>query len=148
MGRKRKYNEEYITTRLYNIWGHMKNRCSCEKNTFYRHYGGRGIKVCEEWFEFLPFYEWAITNGYTDNLTLDRIDVNGNYEPSNCRWVTRKAQSNNRRDNKLVTFNGKTKSIAQWAEMTGIKDTTIRYRIKQGWSVEKTLTTPARSTGR
>ncbi|MGX5476015.1 AP2 domain-containing protein [Bacillus toyonensis] len=84
-------------TRLYKIWEDMKRRCNNSNASSYRHYGGRGIKVCEEWNEFIPFYNWAKESGYKDTLTIDRINVNGNYEPSNCRWATKKQQSRNQR---------------------------------------------------
>ena len=88
-------------TRLYNIWQGMKDRCNNTNNQAYKHYGGRGIKVCDEWKDnFQAFYEWAMANGYIDNLSIDRIDVDGNYEPSNCRWATAKEQANNTRRNK------------------------------------------------
>ena len=83
-------------TRIYRIWADMKTRCNCENNQFYYRYGGRGIKVCKEWEEFIPFYEWAIKNGYSDDLTIDRIDNDGDYCPENCKWSTQHEQSMNK----------------------------------------------------
>jgi len=89
-------------TRLHRIWLAMKNRCRNPNFFEYHRYGGRGIKVCDEWQEFLPFYNWAITNGYKDNLTIDRIDNDGNYEPSNCRWATIQEQNANKGKRKCI----------------------------------------------
>ncbi len=129
-------------TRIYQVWRDMKNRCCRPLTHSYKTHGARGISVCAEWLhDFQAFYDWAMANGYADNLTLDRIDTNGNYEPSNCRWATQKEQANNKRNNHLVTYKGETKTITQWAETTGIKRQTIQKRLKNGWSVERTLET-------
>lgn len=128
-------------TRLHGIWNMMKQRCNNPNQPKYKDYGGRGIKVCNEWQNsFESFYLWAMSNGYSDELSIDRIDVNGNYEPNNCRWVTNKVQSNNTRVNHCVEYNGESHTMAEWAEITGIKRETIRERIKSGWSVERALT--------
>lgn len=128
-------------TRLYQLWKGMKNRCYTKSETAYKHYGGRGIKICDEWKnDFQAFHDWSMENGYSDELSIDRIDVNGDYEPSNCRWSTKKEQANNTRRNHILNFNGHSKSIAEWAETTGIKQNTILYRLRRKWSVERALT--------
>lgn len=125
-------------TRLYEIWRGMKRRCNDDNRKEYHIYGGRGIKVCKEWeTNFGAFRNWALNNGYNDTLTIERNDVNGNYEPSNCRWATKKEQANNRRDNKFLTHNGKTLTIAQWAKELNIHENTLRNRIQKGWSEEE-----------
>lgn len=85
-------------TRIYRIWKGMVSRCNCKGQSSYKHYGGRGISVCSEWLNYIPFDKWASENGYSDNLTIDRIDVNGNYEPSNCRWIPMEDQAKNKRN--------------------------------------------------
>lgn len=131
-------------TRLYKIWRSMKNRCSCSSWEDYKNYGGRGITVCDEWKEsFESFRDWAFANGYSDGLSIDRIDVNGNYEPSNCRWATVKQQANNTRSNLYLEFNGEVKTAKEWADELGLNYNTLYSRITtKGWSVEKALTTP------
>lgn len=127
-------------TRLYNIWQGAKQRCYYHKHKSYNEYGGRGIKICDEWLtDFTVFYDWAITNGYSDNLTLDRIDVNGNYEPNNCRWVTISDQSRNKRDNVLITLNGETRILKDWCEFLNIPISSYYYRIHKGMSCEEAL---------
>lgn len=129
-------------TALYAVWDHMKQRCFNPHNRSYPDYGGRGITVCDEWQSFEPFCEWAVANGYRDDLTLDRHDNDGNYCPQNCRWVGRKTQQNNRRNSIYITANGKNLPCAEWARLTGIPKNTIRGRLKMGWSEEKAVTTP------
>ena len=120
-------------TRLYNTWTNMKSRCTNPKDEFYKDYGGRGIKVCDEWMKsFSSFYEWAMNNGYADHLTIDRIDNDGDYTPDNCRWVDLKEQANNKRNNVTVTINGLTKTLAEWSEITGIPYKTLHVRYSRG----------------
>lgn len=122
----------------------MKQRCLNPSRPDYANYGAKGVSVCDEWMEFPAFLRWAYSSGYNDNLTLDRINPNGNYEPSNCRWVGFKEQENNRTNNVLIAFNGEIHTRQEWSEITGIKYTTIRNRIdKLGWPVEKALTVGA-----
>ena len=135
-------------SRLYRVWQAMKRRCLNPKDAEYHNYGGRGITVCNEWLDFKNFYDWAINNGFVEESpkhknTIDRIDVNGNYEPGNCRFVDMKMQSNNTRRNRYITFNENTLTISQWAEKLGINRRTLEARIDDyHWSVEKALTTP------
>ena len=120
-------------TRLYRVWANMKRRCYDKKQKFFKDYGGRGIRVCDEWRKsFSTFRDWALSNGYSDDLTIDRIDVNGNYEPSNCRWVTRKEQANNRRNTVYVTIDGITKTLTEWAEFAGLNKSTLKNRYCDG----------------
>lgn len=126
--------------RIHLIWRWIKRRCYNPKDSAYKLYGGRGIKVCAEWVDdFNAFYEWAMCNGYTDNLTLDRIDNNIGYYPNNCRWVTMKEQQRNRRNNVLITYKGVTKNLSAWAEMANIQAQLLSKRLKYGWSIEDAL---------
>ena len=130
----------FTQTRLYDIWRSMKKRCYLKTHMHYSSYGARGIKICEEWKnDFISFYNWAMENGYRDDLTIDRIDVNGNYEPNNCRWATIKQQQNNKRNNIFLTYEGKTKSIYEWSNITGIKYCTIWWRYRHNWNINKIL---------
>lgn len=133
-------------TRLYSIWRSMKKRCYNETNDNYYLYGGRGIEICPEWKEdFQAFYDWAINNGYDEALTIDRIDSNDMYSPENCRWSDNTEQQRNKRNNRLITFNGETHCLAEWAEITGINRSTISDRIdKYNWPIERALTEPPR----
>ena len=137
-------------TRLYLVYRTMISRCYCKSTKKYNIYGGRGITVCEEWLDdFMNFYNWSIQNGYNCNAefgecTIDRIDVDGNYEPSNCRWITNKEQGNNRRTNHYVKINGETKTVREWCESNiyDISETTVYKRIRKGWSDIDAITKP------
>lgn len=142
-------------SRLSSIYRTMKNRCYNPKSYNYQNYGGRGITICEEWLNnefvkgeigrkskgFVAFREWATDNGYTDNLTLDRIDVNKGYSPENCRWVTMKVQSNNTRRNRIITYKGKSQTLAQWCDELCLNYQKIIQRIISGWSVARAFET-------
>lgn len=124
-------------TRLFNIWVGMHDRCYNPNRKEYDDYGGRGIQVCDEWKDnFQAFYDWSMENGYSDNLSIDRQDNDGNYEPSNCRWTTRKVQSDNTRLTVHITVNGETKNIGEWAETVGVARSTISRHYKLGDVVE------------
>lgn len=132
-------------TRLHRIWQNMKARCYGKYSREYENYGGRGIVVCDEWRNsYEKFKEWAISNGYDENLTIDRINTDGNYEPSNCRWITNKEQQNNKRDNVCYEFNGEIKTLAQWSEELGICYKTLQKRIRN-WGVERAFTEPLKT---
>lgn len=118
-------------SRLYKIWQGMRNRCQYAKHAEYVNYGLRGIKVCDEWQTYEPFRDWAKENGYQEDLTIDRIDVNGNYEPNNCRWITNNEQQLNRRDSIYITYKGETKHLFEWSEEYGIKPHVLMMRYKK-----------------
>lgn len=127
-------------TRLYNIYYSMKRRCYNLNNPAYKNYGGRVITICDEWLNkengFMSFYNWAMDNGYQENLTIDRIDVNGNYEPNNCRWTTMEEQGNNRRNNHIIEYKGKKYTLSQLSENLKIKTSTLNWRLRNNWKEE------------
>lgn len=130
-------------TPLHCLWLDIKKRCSNPNYKQYKDYGGRGIRVCEEWAnDFLSFKEWAISNGYRKGLTIDRIDNDKGYSPDNCRFVDRIAQGNNKRNNRRITVNGETKTLAQYAREYGINESIIRSRIKRGWAEQDSVLIP------
>lgn len=134
---------EKRNTRLYSIWANMRSRCNNPNTGYFDRYGGRGITICEEWERFETFYEWSMSNGYSDNLTIDRIDNNKGYSPENCRWASASEQNSNTRRNHLITYNGKTQTMTQWAEEIGIPARTLETRLnRHHWSIERALTTP------
>lgn len=134
--------------RLYATWTTMRSRCSDRKRKSYLDYGARGIQVCAEWDSYDAFRAWAISNGYRKNLTIDRIDVNGNYEPSNCQWIPRANQSWNTRRSIFLTLDGVTKTLSQWAGELGIRSALLRQRRADGWTDEQVLTTPVGGAAR
>lgn len=133
-------------TPLYRIWAAMKRRCLNPNTKYYKDYGGRGIKVCSEWLEYSNFKEWSLSHGYEDNkrLSVERIDVNGNYEPSNCCWIPLKNQGRNTRRSRHIIYKGKSYALSEVAEITGISMRTIQGRYDRGWSPEQIFETPLR----
>lgn len=132
-------------TRIYNIYTKMKQRCYNKNDVSYKDYGAKGITVCKEWLGkngFQNFYNWAILNGYREDLTIDRINPYGNYEPSNCRWATYETQQNNRTNNAKIEFNGEVHTISEWAKIYDVPCDRISARLSHGWNVEKALLTP------
>ena len=137
------YKDGRKGTRLYSIYRNMMTRCYNPRFKSYPRYGGRGISVCEEWLSnFAKFKEWAETNGYDDSLTLDRINNDGNYEPTNCRWITLREQSLNTSRNHLVEIDGIRKPLDEWSKSYGINPKTVRDRLVRGWDYERAIKTP------
>ena len=142
LAKKRSFKHGQCFTRLYHCWKGMKKRCLNPKCISYPNYGGRGIKVCNEWMDFEPFYKWAVVNGYKDSLTLERKDNDGNYKPSNCTWIPLAEQLNNTRRNIKLTYKAKTQTLMQWSKELKIAHSTLQRRLQLRWSIEKTLTSP------
>lgn len=135
--------------RLHSIWKGIRARCNNESCSKFHRYGGRGITYCKEWEDYTVFREWALNNGYQDNLTIDRIDVNGNYEPNNCRWITIQEQERNKTNTVYMTYKGQTKPLVEWAEIYNINRTTLRHRfIDYKWDAEKCLGKPTKKRGK
>ena len=126
-------------TRLYNIWNGMKQRCTNKNTKWYKNYGAKGIKVCDEWLVFENFYKWSMVNGYDKTRSIDRIDSSGNYEPSNCRWTDSVTQANNTSRNHFISYNGETHTLAEWSKISGISSGRISQRLKKGWAIEKAI---------
>lgn len=127
-------------SKLYNVWAGMKRRCYNKNQKSYKDYGAKGIRVCDEWFNsYETFKKWAETNGYNEGLEIDRINVEGNYEPNNCRWINKKQNSNNKRNNTLIEINGVTHTIAEWSAISGISQKMISSRLKRGWNKDNLL---------
>lgn len=131
----------YVLHPLYACYYRMRRRCESKADKSYLRYGGRGIKVCDEWKnDIMAFIKWGIENGYQEGLSIDRIDNDGDYSPDNCRWADATQQSNNRRTNKFVTYKGETHTVAEWSRIVGIRPLTLNARLVSGWSVEDALT--------
>ena len=130
-------------TKIYRTWQSMKRRCYNINDNNYKHYGKRKIVVCDEWKnDFMSFYNWAMTNGYDDSLTLDRIDVDGNYEPNNCRWVDQKTQQNNKRNNCYIEYKGMKKTLSEWADYYNLSYRCVKGRHLLGWDIKRIVETP------
>lgn len=126
-------------TSLYCVWSGMIDRCNNTKSKAYSDYGGRGISVCDEWNDSENFINWSLENGYKEGLEIDRIDVNGNYEPSNCRWVTRLVNANNKRNNVYIEHNGETKTIAEWARYYNVNYKHLWNNLSKGDTLEEAI---------
>lgn len=135
-------------TRLYSIWSDMKKRCDNKNHWAFREYGGRGITYSNEWSNFEHFEKWANENGYSNLLTIDRIDNDGNYSPENCRWVDRIVQANNRRNNVRYEYRGELHTLPELSKLYGIGVYTLRGRIQRGWDIAKAIETPVREVKR
>ena len=142
--RKRKNRNGFdMRSRIYNIYRTIIKRTQNPKDKDYKNYGGRGITLCQEWNDdYRKFYDWAMNNGYSDKLTIDRIDNDKGYSPENCRWVDVKTQINNTRANHRITYKGETHTLSEWADKIGIDYGAFKERIYNGWSVERAITTP------
>ena len=141
----RNYRHGRSDTRLYHIWVDMKKRCTNPHHWAYARYGGRGITFTQAWDQFEMFERWSLENGYEEHLTLDRLDNDGHYSPGNCRWATRKTQARNKSNNTKYAYANESLTLAEWAERTGMRYTTLYGRVHNyGWSIEQALNTPVR----
>lgn len=130
--------------KLYTVWKNMKTRCYNSQYWNYPNYGGRGITICEEWLkDFSSFYSWALSSGYQEGLTIERVNNDGPYSPDNCKWATKEEQDANRRNNHRLTYKGETKTVTQWAKLTGLPAAAILSRIRYGWSPDEIIETPS-----
>lgn len=118
--------------RLYETWKNMRRRCYDPKNKRWKQYGGKGITICQEWADYSVFRAWALSNGYTDELTIDRINVDGNYCPENCRWSSAKQQANNNTRNRLFEFQGQIHTMSELSDLLGMTYSTVQHRVERG----------------
>lgn len=145
-----KYNLKHgkSHTRLYQIYNNMKSRCYKSYAKEYENYGGRGISICEEWLGengFAHFYDWSMSNGYSEDLTIDRIDNDKNYSPDNCRWASRFIQNNNSRHVNFIELDGEVHSISEWSRIKNLNRNTIVKRLRLGWNVNDALNKPSKT---
>ena len=140
---ERRFKHGLRRTQLYNVWANIKTRCYNPKKDTYIYYGGKGITMCQEWLDdFKAFYNWSINNGYKKGLTIDRLNPNGNYEPSNCRWVTVSQQQNNKLNNHIIEYNGEVHTLAEWSKLLNLTYGALYRRIQYlNWSIERAFTT-------
>jgi len=132
-----------VGTQIYHAYVNMKTRCYNPHYYLYQHYGGKGITICDEWLGkdgFENFYNWSMTHGYSAGLSIDRIDNSKEYSPSNCRWATMTEQQNNRTNNRMITANGETHTMAEWSRLSNIRYETIQRRLSSGWSEQDAVT--------
>ena len=144
---RNRYNKKHghSNSRLYRIYNNMKSRCYRKYAKEFENYGGRGIRVCNEWLGedgFVNFYNWAYSHGYSEELTIDRINNDGNYEPDNCRWVTMMVQNSNSRHTHMLEYKGTKKNISEWAREKGMSRDTLIKRLRSGWELERVLNEP------
>lgn len=130
--------------KLYGVWKCMRQRCSDPNVSRASSYVNKGIRVCSEWENYATFREWAMSSGYKEGLSIDRIDNDGDYCPENCRWATAREQANNRSRTIRLTWCGETKTLSEWAEIVAIPYDTLKRRLYYGWPVDKVLSTPVK----
>ena len=136
-----KRNGKVVVSKCYSAWSAMRQRCNCKTHAWYHRYGGRGINICPEWSDYNIFKKWCANNGIAEGLSLDRINNDDDYKPSNCRWANQAEQRRNSSHTKLITFNGETLTQREWGLRLGLGDAGMAYRLKN-WSIEMALTTP------
>ena len=130
--------------RLYETWKNMRRRCNDQRNNRWAHYGGKGIKICSQWNDYLNFRTWAYSNGYREDLTIDRIDVDGDYCPENCRWATAKEQANNTTRNRYIEYKGNNYTVSELATLLSLSYSTLQHRLDNDWPIEKIISQPQR----
>jgi hypothetical protein len=128
--------------RLYSIWHGMLRRCYDSKDSHYKYYGGRGVCVCKQWKNYANFYAWAMLSGYTDRLTIERLDNGKGYRPDNCCWVTKKEQARNKRSNRYLGIGNIKMLLCDWATLMRVSSNTLSMRLRSGWHIKKAVITP------